>query len=547
MASSPRATRYLCLLLLATTVAFGNEGEREYERGRKAENGGDYLQAYTHYIRARGYEPANVGYIRAATRVSGVAAQTVAAGGDGAMAREIDPDGLFFRPNDQSKPALPEPPEESIELKPPVRLDYERKKVDLRFKSTAQEAYESLAEQFGVHVLLDQDFDGEREIRLELQDQDFPHAIVALNEVSKGFFIPLSEKLFMVAEDTPNKRNELEPVTFATVRIPDTMTLEEANEVGQAVQQALDIKRLQIVPSQQSVVLRDTDRKVRMARELYEKLSQPRAEVVIETDLIAVTRNGQTDYGVTLPTSFPVTNFSTAFNNQPPELDAASAVSLVTVGGGDSLFGVTIGGGSLEASMQRGDATTIQSFRLRAADGTEATLKIGERFPIINASFGAAVTNDQIQGEIDGGTFRQPIPSFTFEDLGLILTITPRIHSETEVTLQYQAEFLLLAGGAVNGVPILANRSFEGQIRIGEGEGALVAGMTVYESRGTRSGMAGLGRAPGLRKLFRSNSRQFIQRDLVLVMRPRVVRLPASEAPSVALRFGPEQRPLPSL
>lgn len=536
-------TRYFCLLLLATTLAFGDEGVEEYDRGRKAENRGDLLQAYTHYVRARGYEPANVDYIRAATRVSGVAAQVLAASGDAISAREIDPGGLFAGEDVESRPDVPEPPPESIQLKPPVLLDYERKKVDLHVDSNAQEAYESLAEQFGLHVLFDQDFDTDREVRFELRGQDFPHAIVALNEVSKGFLIPLSEKLFMIAEDTPNKRGELERVTFATILLPDTITLEEANEVGQAVQQALDIKRLQIVPSQQSVILRDTDRKVRMARELYQKLSQPRAEVVIETELIALTRDGQTDLGVTLPTSFPVTNFSSAFNAQPPELDAASAVSLVTVGGGDSLFGVTIGGASLEARMQRGDGATLQKFRLRATDGTEATLKIGERFPIINASFGVGVD----QGAAGGAGFSQPIPSFTFEDLGLNLSITPHIHSETEVTLQFQAEFILLAGGTVNGVPILANRAFEGQIRISDGEGALVAGMTVYESRGTRSGVAGLGRLPVVGKLFRSNSKQFIQRDLILLMRPRVVRLPASEAPSITLRFGPEQRPLPSL
>ncbi len=520
---------------------------REYGRGLKAESRGELLRAYTHYIRARGYEPANVHYIRAATRVSSVAAQVLAASGDAISAREIDPDGLFPPAGDQDQLDIPEPPPESIELKSPVLLDYERKKIDLRVDSSVQEAYESLAEQFGLHVLFDQDFDAEREVRFELEGQDFPHAIVALNQVSTAFLISLSEKLFMIAEDTPNKRNELEPVSFATILLPDTITVEEANEVGRAVQQVLDIKRLQLVATQQSVLLRDTDRKVRMARELYQRLSQPRAEVVIETELIAVTRDGQTDHGVSLPTSFPVTNFSSAFNSRPPELDAAAAVSLVTVGGGDSAFGVTIGPGSVEATMQRGDATTIQSFRLRAADGTEATLKIGERFPIINASFGPVVTNDAIQDEIDGGTFRPPIPSFTFEDLGLILTITPRIHSETEVTLQFQAEFKLLAGGTVNGVPILANRAFEGQIRIGDGQGALVAGMTVYESRGTRSGLAGLGRLPVVGRFFRSNSRQFIQRDLILLMRPRVVRLPASEAPSVTLRFGPEQRPLPSL
>ncbi len=68
------------------------------------------------------------------------------------------------------------------------------------------------------------------------------------------------------------------------------------------------------------------------------------------------------------------------------------------------------------------------------------------------------------------------------------------------------------------------------------------------EERKNRSGLAWLGKIPLLGRLFRKRTRQFNQSDLVLSIRPRMVRLPPAElGPSLTFRFGPEQRPLPAL
>jgi type II secretory pathway component GspD/PulD (secretin) len=216
---------------------------------------------------------------------------------------------------------------------------------------------------------------------------------------------------------------------------------------------------------------------------------------------------------------------------------------MVALGGGDSVFGVTVGPSALTAKLARGEGRTVQRLSLRATHGSEAEMNIGERFPIINASFSAPIGVDAG----DSG-YIQPIPSFTFEDLGLTLRVTPNIHGGGEVTLQLAAEFELLAGGSVNGVPILANRTVESQVRLKDGEYALLGGMTVLEERNSRSGLAGLAEIPYLGRLFRSTTRRYNQSDLVVVVRPRIVRLPASEIePSLTIRFGPEDRPLPAL
>src|SRR5690606_10300642 len=107
-------------------------------------------------------------------------------------------------------------------------------------------------------------------------------------------------------------------------------------------------------------------------------------------------------------------------------------------------------------------------------------------------------------------------PSFTFEDLGLSITATPTVHGSREVSLQLQAEFNLLAGGSVNGIPILVNRTLETQIRLREGESAIIAGMAIDETRSNRSTPLGLAGIPVVSTLLSQRTRRTNSTDLLV-------------------------------
>lgn len=535
---------WVCLALVMPAPA-QDDARRQYRQGQKAEHEGRQFDAWLHYLRARAANPGDPLYTRAADNLRVAAAQSLATAGREDDARQV----VGMDPGDDAEPVVIEEPEEDPHdvrnLREPVDLKPERVVTDIYFKGTLREAYQHLAERFGLRTLFDDDFQGrgDREVKFELTDTDFPDAIVALDDVAQAFIVPISSRMFLVAEDTQAKRGELDPVAAATVEIPEAMKPEEAQELSQAVQQTLDMKRSFLSAGGRAVVLRDTVRKVRMAQDIYRAMAHPRGEVLVEVDIIQINNDRTVEIGLDPPTTYPITNFSQFWNVQTPELTSAAASSMVALGGGNSVFGITIGPGALTATLAKGQGRLVQRLSLRAAHGSEAEINIGERFPIINASFSAPVGVDAGDAQ-----YVQPIPSFTFEDLGLSLRMTPTIHSGREVTLQLAAEFKLLAGGSVNGVPILANRLVESQVRLEEGEYALLGGMTVLEERNSRSGLAGLAQIPFLGRLFRKTTRRYNQSDLVIVIRPSIVRLPASEIePSLTIRFGPEERPLPAI
>ena len=531
--------RSVVVLLLVSQCAWADPAQRYFNKGRKAARLGDDVSAYLFFAQAKAFNPSDRRYALAADMARKRAAQTLAGLGDFGVAASIDPANRFLLA--AAAPGEPTPASAGAgkltgnvrRLKPPVHLQPADNTTSFDLKDKVSVVYEKVAEEFGLGVIFDKDFDQDRDIRLVLDDCDFVEAIRVLNEIALGFVVPLNSRLFLVAEDTKAKRTDLEPMATVIIPIPDAMTDEETQQLGQVVQQILEVKRLQVDRVRRQVILRDTVHRVQLAQALYDQLSHGRAEVLLEIDLLATNTNVQLDLGVRLPAGFPLTNFSMVLQAVPPMV---TGVPLVGFGGGKTVFGVAIGDAGLIAQRTQNAARSISRLQLRSADGLPAKVTIGERFPIINATFSAGVSN------------QQAFPSFTFEDLGITLSVTPRVHNANEVTLEMEFKVQLLSGSSTNNIPILSNRQFTSSLRLRQGEVAMVSGMKIYERRGNQSGLAWLSEIPFLGRLFRDHSRQFNESDLVLAIRPRIVRLPPAEvARSEALRYGPETRPLSAL
>ncbi|MDA1312034.1 MAG: type II and III secretion system protein [Acidobacteria bacterium] len=539
---------WVCLLVLALVLPCqAAEADEFFERARQAEKEGDEVSAFLLYMQARAHEPSSRKFVEAAEAVRSRAAQTLAAFGNLGAARQLDPASPFFaKPTTGDEALSVFPTKPARRLKPPVELQPKDQTSSFRLRGSMREVYEQVAEVFGLNVAFDLEFRGDDEIRFELDDVSFREAILALIDVSGTMVVPIHSGLFLVAEDTQENRNQLEPVATAVIPITEPMNAQDADEIAKAVQQTLDIKRLFVDSVRQQVLVRDTVRNVQLADALYRHLAYPRAEVVVDVDLITLADSSETTAGITIPTSFAITNFSTILNAVAPTSN--SAVPLLGIGGGKTVFGIAVASASLIAQQMKSTGKVFTGFSVRSTDGMPASFLVGERFPIINARFSAPLSTDAIDDSIADGTFREPFPSFTFEDLGLSFEMTPRIHSGREVSLEIKLEVKELTGVAVNDIPILSNRTMHTSVRLRSGEVALISGLAVLEKTHTRGGAEFLSRIPWLGNLLQNHFMRTSKDDLIIAIRPRVVRLPAGEMePSLTLRVGPEQRPLPAI
>jgi general secretion pathway protein D len=191
------------------------------------------------------------------------------------------------------------------------------------------------------------------------------------------------------------------------------------------------------------------------------------------------------------------------------------------------MFGLGIANANMFANMSRSTGRNLLEAEVRSLDGATAHFHVGVKYPLVTAAF---LGNSIVP------------PTFNFEDLGLVLKMTPHVHGMDEVSLDVDAEFKVLAGQSVNGIPIISNRKLESKVRLKNGQWAIVAGLMNASEARSIAGVAGLSTLPVLGRLFRQNDNNDQSSAVVLVLKPMLLDAPPSESVNRALYIGSEGR-----
>jgi general secretion pathway protein D len=124
-----------------------------------------------------------------------------------------------------------------------------------------------------------------------------------------------------------------------------------------------------------------------------------------------------------------------------------------------------------------------------------------------------------------GGIAQQPITSFQYENIGVNIDITPRIHLDNDVTLALTISVSSISGTGFGGLPTIGNRLIKTQIRLKDGETNMLAGLIRDDERRVRRGIPGLSDLPGVGHVFGHSTDQRSQTDVILMLTPRIIRV----------------------
>jgi type II secretory pathway component GspD/PulD (secretin) len=198
---------------------------------------------------------------------------------------------------------------------------------------------------------------------------------------------------------------------------------------------------------------------------------------------------------------------------------------IATFGGGATLFGVVIPSATANLQFNETRVTSLESATLRAAEGDAATLKVGTRYPILNATFAPILNSAALSKVIENNSFRAAFPSFQYQDLGLVVKATPHVHSgSSEITLLLDLQLSTLGASSLNGIPLLGNRQYTGAITLKDGETAVVAGTVTRSEQRVLAGLPGLGRIPLIGRLTANEDTQHTVNELIVLITPRIAR-----------------------
>jgi Flp pilus assembly secretin CpaC len=210
-----------------------------------------------------------------------------------------------------------------------------------------------------------------------------------------------------------------------------------------------------------------------------------------------------------------------------------------TFGGGLTLTGVS-GTPPITANLQvnESDVKSLEHVELLASQNTPALMRIGERYPIVNATFAPIYNSTSISQVLGNNTYVAPFPSFNFEDLGLNLKATPIIHSNADVSLKIDLNIRTLGDQTVNGIPIILNQEYVGSITLKNEESGVVAGLISKSDANSLAGYPFLSRVPGLTYASSLHSKNVNNDELLVVMTPHIVRMAPSEGFAIQLPVG---------
>jgi len=184
-------------------------------------------------------------------------------------------------------------------------------------------------------------------------------------------------------------------------------------------------------------------------------------------------------------------------------------------GGGLTEMGLGLSGVNVNMLLNSSDTRSFDQLQVRVLDQEEATIRSGERYPIMTSSYSSLV----------GSSSSAPtIPQIQYQDLGLTLKVKPHLEGDNAVSLNLDLKLNSLAGSTINNIPVLNNREYAGTVSLRFGDSALVASSMSKQDSLEITGVPGLSDIPGLQDA--TNRQDTIDSmELAIVITPHLVRL----------------------
>ncbi len=188
-----------------------------------------------------------------------------------------------------------------------------------------------------------------------------------------------------------------------------------------------------------------------------------------------------------------------------------SATGGILGGGGQS--GDTLFGAILNLVKRDSGSNLLSTPSLMTLNNREAHILVGQEVPIST-------------GEVLSSDFNNPFRTIDRKEIGIRLTVTPQINAQGSITMDIKQEVSSIAPGSAftGGEFIFNKREIDTSVIVDDGEIVVLGGLLEQNEAVSVEKIPGLGDIPGLGRLFSSESTSRYQTNLVVFLRPVIVR-----------------------
>ncbi|MEK8049001.1 secretin N-terminal domain-containing protein [Ideonella sp. DXS22W] len=256
---------------------------------------------------------------------------------------------------------------------------------------------------------------------------------------------------------------------------------------------------IQADPATNSLVISATGPQFRKIRALIDGLDARRAQLYVESVIVEVDASKAVDVGL---------QWKSIFN-----LSSSSTLTL----------------GSLVMALRATAGTNILSTaNLVTLDNEEAKIVVGQNVPFVTGNYTV-------------GSSSSPFQTIERKDVGITLRLRPQIGADNTVRMAIYQESSALssttASGTSNAGPTTHKRSIESNVVVDDGKFIVLGGLIEDSLSHDEQAVPGLGDLPLVGGLFRMRSHSRSKSNLVVFLRPHIMRDEAGMNRATAERY----------
>lgn len=376
-------------------------------------------------------------------------------------------------------------PQLQSNLNKPVTLELRDANVKIVF--------EALSRATGINFVLDKDIKPETKASVFVKKMPIEDAIdmvLSSNGLQKKVLSPTS---VLVYPATQQKNKDYQDLLIRNFYFANT----SAKQCADMLRTILKIRDVYVDERLNMLVLRDKPEVMALAEKMIKAQDIADPEVMLEIEVIEITRNKLQQLGIGYPTSLTVLN-------NPLTLETIKQIKSSTIGVSPAP--------NVQFRTTDSDLNLLSNPRIRVKNNEKAKVVVGNKVPVI--------TTNAIQGGVTS-------ESVSYVDVGLKLDVEPKVMLDDFISIKVGLEVSSL-GEAVtlsnnSKVFNIGTRNASTVLRLKHGETQILAGLIQDSERKNANKVPGLGEIPLLGRLFSNNTDEKNKTEIVLAITPKIL------------------------
>jgi general secretion pathway protein D len=283
--------------------------------------------------------------------------------------------------------------------------------------------------------------------------------------------------------------------------------------------------RITAVEENNQILVMGTQSQWGIIQSAIKRLDVEPLQVQIETKILEVKLDGSLKYGVKwyleglIGTSNQDAGRPNRFSDSQPGNQQRGLFGSQGKPGSDANFFYSFINSEIEVALNalqsNGNTKTLSAPSLVVLNNKEARINVGDQIPVVQNYLNGGIGTGSLGGTSYG--------SVQFRDVGVILTVTPRVNPGGLVYMEVSQEVSKPGVADVTGNRAVSKREIETEIAVQSGQTVLLGGLIGEDESKTKNGVPGLSKIPVIGNLFGSTDKSRTRTELIVMITPRVI------------------------